>query len=166
MGTRDSTGSVAADRRHTQVAYRLEANADKERTLDSVQDLEDLLHDLRRRESNDILITRIDGRRIGFERLLYRALGLGTELVSGSLSVLTKGELATVTYLDLDFNEWRASLPEEAAGSGDVEFVLMDGTRERLAMADCMPIDVAWRAARDFVDRGRRPDWLRFRRIG
>jgi hypothetical protein len=133
-------------------------------TRDRPEDLERYLEEARGLEYADLSLAEYRGEMKGIERLVYRMLGLTTDVEGGAVHVLTNKDCASVTFLDEDHNELQVVESDSQGPMESVAFVLENGQRTESPRSDCIPVARAFDAVRHLFEHGKRPKGLRYRK--
>lgn len=136
----------------------------REQVIDRPEDLERYLEEGRGLEYADLSLAECRGQMKGVERLVYRMLGLTTDVEGDAVHVLTNKDCASVTFLDEDHNEFQVVESDSQGPMESVAFVLENGQRTESSRSDCIPVARAFYAVRHFVWHGKRPNGLRYRK--
>lgn len=130
---------------------------ERESPITSRADLERHIAEIEARPFADLWLVKRGTPVAGFERWIYKLLGLSVETDEMSLYVLAAPDGAVAVFLDGDFHEYRCAAATGTAVEGAVEFELSNGQRVRHPAAEVLSRDVAFDALRSFFDRGERP---------
>ena len=97
---------------------------------------------------------------------LKRLFGFSERIVTPRLILQKAGGVAALTFLDEAWSEYRAIDPDRPDGiSEDVRLKLSGGKPTPADREVCMTADRAFEAARHYLLRGTRPDWLSYRYV-
>lgn len=146
------------------IEYRLGVDG-QESPVRSAEELEQGLERVDGRQHSAVSLYQHVGRMRGFERLLYRALGLTTDIEGDAVLVVINGDEASVSFLDPAQHEFQAIDVDRRDADGVVEFRLEDGSRDVAPRAECTSKERALDAIRYFFRHGRKPDWFRYREV-
>ena len=126
------------------------------------EDRERLLNQIQQQAVVDLLVERERAHMVGFERLVYSALGLGTKTDEPCVSLLRSGEHCALTFLTPSWGERRALDPARKGMSGRVAFTLSTGESTSLDLSECLGVREALAALSHFLEHGKRPGGLSY----
>jgi hypothetical protein len=136
------------------------------RDVEDLAQLRSLLDEIRRADRSTLTIHQVDGERKGFERWLYKLLGVASEIDGFSAILLNRGGLCALTFADEAGHELRVVGNDvRSAPDTTVAFDLGDGSLSMHSVEECMGRDEALRAIEDFYMTGKPPGWLAYREI-
>jgi hypothetical protein len=134
-----------------------------ETRLETVEQVCGLLDRIAASESADVSVVIDRGRRPSWLRRLF---GFSERMVTPCFILQKAGGVATLTFFDEAWSEYRAidtDRPDEI--SEDIRLKLSGGEPTTANPEVCMTADRAFAAARHYLLRGTRPDWLSYQYV-
>ena len=133
------------------------------RRVDDLEQLHRLLEEVRQADQTRLYIRQINGEMAGFERFLYKMLGITTVIEGKNAMLLTRGAVSTLIFGDEAGHELRVLQKNgDGASGGDVTFDLGDGSVAIHCAKECLSRDEAMRAIEGFYVTGKPPSWLTY----
>jgi hypothetical protein len=134
-----------------------------ETRLETVEQVCDLLDRIAASESADVSVVIDRGRRPSW---LKRLFGFSERMVTPCFILQKAGGVAALTFLDEAWSEYRAIDKDRPDGiSEDIRHKLSGGEPTPADPEVCMTAERAFVAARHYLRRGTRPDWLSYRYV-
>lgn len=139
------------------------AQNDAETRLGTVEEVCDLLDRIAASESADVSVVIDRGRRPSWLRRLF---GFSERIFAPCFLLQKAGGVAVLTFLDEAGSEYWAIDADRPDGiSEDIRRKLSGGEPTPADPEVCMTADRAFAAARYYLLRGTRPDWLSYRYV-
>lgn len=144
------------------ITYIVEQN-EVETRFETVEEVCDLLDRLETEASADFWVGIDRGRRPSWVRRLF---GMSERLVTPCFSIERAGEVATLTFLDDAWSEYRAVDPDRPVDvSEELRRKVSGGEPTPADPEVCMTATRAFAAARHYLLNGVRPDWMSYRYV-
>jgi hypothetical protein len=135
---------------------------DRQEEVSSLEQLESWLRRLQEMPSAELWLVQKKGSMKGMERMLYRVLGLATEVVGHGVHILTNQDKATVTFVDRDYKEYHLlSGSGQPASAGSPRSA--HGATEQTPIGEWLSIEEGFAAVRHFFVSGKRPERYSYR---
>jgi hypothetical protein len=136
---------------------------ESETRLETAEQVCDLLERVAASGSADVWVLIDRGRRPSW---LKRLFGFSERLVTPCFYLERAGDVATLTFLDDAWSEYRAIDPDRPAEvSEEIRHKLSGGEPTPADPDVCMAAGRAFEGARHYLLRGTRPDWMSYRYV-
>jgi hypothetical protein len=145
------------------VQYYLQVG-EREELISSPQQLRKIIEREFSKTVSDLYLFQDKGKVVGFERVLCKILGISTRVIGKSVSVLTKGEIATVSFLNEGHSEHVVINPDAKENVKElIEFTISNGEKDFRRNSECIEKSVAEKCLLFFYEHGEKPDWLKYK---